>query len=166
MPSSQRMFSTDLPDPRSGPRLRSSRLPADARNGHPGQTYCTSFLCRATDWVYSPRMSRSRDHWRRSTPPSRTGTYARYYNYSTIKLLPSAAFSFLKPRVRSKGRHQDGQEEQRSPITRSAYPIRCLLNGIRFGVTRSGHAATHNHPTRRKRQNRVTLIARIQAITV
>jgi hypothetical protein len=49
-----------------------------ARNGHPGQTYCTSFalaerICRATDWVYSPRMSRSRDHWRRSTPPSRTG---------------------------------------------------------------------------------------------
>src|SRR4051794_40776458 len=23
-------------------------------------------ICRATDWVYSPRMSRSRDHWRRS----------------------------------------------------------------------------------------------------
>jgi hypothetical protein len=71
-------FSTGLSDPRSGPRLRSSRLPADARNGHPGQTYCTSFalaerICRATDRVYSPRMSRSSDHWRRSTPPSRTG---------------------------------------------------------------------------------------------
>ena len=71
-------FSTGLSDPRSGPRLRSSRLPAYACNGHPGQTYCISFalaewICRATDWVYSPRMSRSRDHWRRSTPPSRTG---------------------------------------------------------------------------------------------
>jgi len=71
-------FSTGLSDPRSGPRLRSSRLPADACNGHPGQTYCISFalaerICRATDWVYSPRMSRSRDHWRRSTLPSRTG---------------------------------------------------------------------------------------------
>src|SRR3954465_10708472 len=59
-------FSTGLSASRSGPRLRSSRLPADARNGHPGQTYCTSFalaerICRATDWVYSPRMSRSRD---------------------------------------------------------------------------------------------------------
>src|SRR3954451_7694637 len=45
-------FSTGLPDP--GSRLRSSRLPADARNGHPGQTYRTSFalaerVCRTTD---------------------------------------------------------------------------------------------------------------------
>ena len=43
-----------------------------------GTNLCISFalaerICRATDWVYSPRMSRSRDHWRRSTPPSPTG---------------------------------------------------------------------------------------------
>ena len=165
MPSSQRMFSSDLPDPRSGPRLRSNRLPPDARNGHPGQTYCTSFLCRATDWVYSPRMSRSRDHWRRSTPPS-VLERTRAITTAARSIAAERCLLVLKPRVRSKGRYQDGQEEQRSPITRSAYPIRCLLNGIRFGVTRSGHAATHNHPTRRKRQNKVTLMARIPAITV
>src|SRR4051795_9500137 len=71
-------FSTGIPHPRPRSRLRSSRLPANARNEHPGQTYRTSFasaerICRATDWVYSPRMSRSRDHWRRSPPPSYTG---------------------------------------------------------------------------------------------
>src|SRR5947199_8989894 len=59
-------------------RLRSSRLPPDARNGHPGQTYRTSFalaerICRATDWVYSPRMSRSRDHPAKCTSVRYTG---------------------------------------------------------------------------------------------
>ena len=78
------MFSTDLPDPRSGPRLRSSRLPADARNGHPGQTYRTSFalaerICRATDWSIRREcldvIIGGEVHLRRTLE-----TYARYYN--------------------------------------------------------------------------------------
>ena len=42
--------------------LQGCAKPADACNGHLGQTYCISFalaerICRATDWVYSPQMS-------------------------------------------------------------------------------------------------------------
>src|SRR4051795_7695077 len=78
-------FSTGLSDPRSGPRLRSSRLPTDARNGHPGQTYCTSFALaeRIAERLIGSIRRECLDHviiggevhLRRVLE-----TYARYYN--------------------------------------------------------------------------------------